>query len=250
MNKPTYLASAVLLFCAFFAQNVQAQTAVSDSSSQQNALNNAVALYNTSIGIQAPIYTGPEYYFYDPHIKGNAYYMDINGFANGSVYYDGTLYNNISVLYDINTDQLVVLFPSRVSKFIAIKERVKSFDFLGGHFINVNADTLAANSGIKSGYYRQLYNGKSEVLGKYSKSIQTTTSNINGVENYFSFSRDFYIKKNNTYHSVGSKGSVLDLFKDKKKEVRKFISANGLDFRANPEEALVKVATYYDHLSN
>ncbi|MEO6981459.1 MAG: hypothetical protein ABI113_23895 [Mucilaginibacter sp.] len=250
MNKPIYLYSAVLLFCAFFGQNARAQTAVSDSSSQQNALNNAVTLYNTSIGIQAPIYTGPEYYFYDPHIKGNAYYMDINGFTKGSVYYDGILYNNMSMLYDINTDQLVVLFPSRVSKFIAIKERVKSFDFLGGHFVNINADTLAANGDVKSGYYRQLYNGKSEVLGKYSKSMQTTTSNTNGVENYFSLSRDFYIKRNNVYHSVGSKGSVLDLFKDKKKEVRKFISANDLDFRANAEESMVKVATYYDHLSN
>jgi hypothetical protein len=250
MNKPIYLFSAVLLFCAFFVQNARAQTTVSDSSSQQNALNNAIALYNTGIDIQAPIYTGPEYYFYDPHIKGNAYYMDINGFTKGSVYYDGTLYNNVSMLYDINTDQLVVLYPSRVSKFIAIKERVKSFDFLGGHFININADTLAANGDVKSGYYRQLYNGRSEVLGKYSKSMQTTTSNTNGVENYFSFSKDFYIKKNNVYHSVGSKGSVLDLFKDKKKEVRKFISANDLDFRGNPEESLVKVATYYDHLSN
>ena len=250
MNKPIYLFSAVLLFCAFFAQNARAQTAVSDSSSQQNALNNAVTLYNTSIGIQAPIYTGPEYYFYDPHIKGNAYYMDINGFTKGSVYYDGTLYSGMSMLYDLNTDQVVVLFPSRVSKFIVIKERVKSFDFLGGHFINVNADSVASNGGLKSGYYRQLYSGKSEVLGKYSKDVQTTTSSTVGIENYFNFSRDFYIRKNNVYHSVGSKGSILDLFKDKKKEVRKFISANGLNFRANPEESLAKVATYYDNLSN
>ena len=238
------------MLCAFFARNAWAQTAPGDSSSQQNALNNAVTLYNTSIGIQAPIYTGPEYYFYDPHIKGNGYYMDINGFTKGSVYYDGTLYNNISMLYDINNDDLVVLYPSRVSKFIAIKERVKTFDYLGGHFINLNADTLAPGGDVKSGYYRQLYNGKSEVLGKYSKTIQTTTSNTNGVENYFSFSKDFYIKKNNVYHSADSKGSVLDIFKDRKKEIRKFISANDLDFHANPEESLVKVATYYDHLSN
>ena len=250
MNKPIYLFSAVLLLCAFFARNAWAQTAPGDSSSQQNALNNAVTLYNTSIGIQAPIYTGPEYYFYDPHIKGNGYYMDINGFTKGSVYYDGTLYNNISMLYDINNDDLVVLYPSRVSKFIAIKERVKTFDYLGGHFINLNADTLAPGGDVKSGYYRQLYNGKSEVLGKYSKTIQTTTSNTNGVENYFSFSKDFYIKKNNVYHSAGSKGAVLDIFKDRKKEIRKFISANDLDFHANPEESLVKVATYYDHISN
>lgn len=250
MNKYTCLFSTVLLFCAFFCQKSLAQTALGDSSSQQNALNNAVTLYNTSLGNQAPIYTGPEYYFYDPHIKGNAYYMDVNGFTKGSVYYDGNLYNNMSMLYDLNLDQVVVLLPSHISKFSLIKERVKSFDFLGSHFINISADTLVNNTALQSGYYNQLYNGKCEVLGKYSKSIQTTTSSITGLENYFSLSKDYYIKKNNVYHSISSQGSLLDILKDKKKELKKYIKANKIAYRENPEDAMVKITTYYDHLSN
>lgn len=250
MSKPIYLSSAVIIFCAIFCQNSSAQAVLSDSSSQQNALNNAVALYNTSLGVQVPVYSGAEYYFYDPHIKGNAYYQDINGFSGGSVYYDGTMYNNLQLLYDVNTDQLVCLFPNRISKFIVIKERVKSFDCLSSHFININVDTLTNNSALESGYYRELYAGKSEVLAKYTKSIQTSTSTSNYVENYFSAKKYFFIKKNSVYHSVGSKGSVLDLFKDKKNELKKYIKANSIDFKENPEEAMMKVASWYDHLSN
>jgi hypothetical protein len=197
-----------------------------------------------------PIYTGPEYYFYDPHIKGTAYFMDVNGFTKGTIYYDGNVYNNIAMLYDINLDQVVVLLPSHISKFSLLKERVKSFDFLGSHFININADTLVNNTTLKSGYYNQLYNGKSELLGKYSKSIQTTTNSLSGVENYFSFSKDYYIKKNNVYVSVGSQGSLLDALKDKKKELKKYIKANNIVYKENPEEAMVKIVTWYDHLSN
>ncbi|MDB4920329.1 hypothetical protein [Mucilaginibacter sp.] len=249
MNKNIYLFSTVLLFCAFFCQNLFAQAALSDSSSQQNALNNAIILYSTSLGNQAPIYTGPEYYFYDPHIKGNAYFKEVNGFTKGSVYYDGILYNNISMLYDLNLDQVVVLLPSHVSKFMLLKERVKSFDFLGAHFININVDTLT-NTVLKSGFYNQLYSGKSELLGKYSKSIQTTTSSITGLENYFSQTKDYYIKKSNVYRSFGSQASLLDVLKDKKKELKKYIKANNIVYNDNPEEAMVKITTYYDHLSN
>src|SRR3569623_578539 len=135
MSKPICQSSAVMIFYAFLGTNCIAQATRGDSSSQQKAFNNAVALYNSALDVQVPVYSGPEYYFYDPHIKGNAYYQDMNGFSKGSVYYDGTMYNNISLLYDVNTDQLVGLFPNKISKFIVQRARVQTFDYLGSHFI-------------------------------------------------------------------------------------------------------------------
>ncbi|HVW96084.1 MAG TPA: hypothetical protein VHA56_08960 [Mucilaginibacter sp.] len=249
MSKYFHPASLVIMCCALFCQRGLAQAALPDSSSQQNALNNAITLYKTSMGIQAPLYSGPEYYFYDPHIKGSAYYMDVNAFSKGSVYYEHTLYNNIDMLYDLNLDEVAALFPNRVSKFILLKSRVNSFDYLGSHFINIDADTLAEDAGLKSGYYRLLYNGRSEILVKYSKSLQTTTSNSNFVENYFSLSKDFYFKRNNIYYNANNRGSVLDVFKDRKKELKKFIKANNLEFKDHPEETMLKIATWYDNLS-
>jgi hypothetical protein len=250
MNKHIFLFPTVLFICVLICRISFAQTAAADSSSRQSALNNAINLYNTALGNQAPIFTGEEYNFYDPHIKGTAYFQDINGFTDGAVFYDGTLYKHILMMYDLNTDQVAVVLPNHISRFSLIKERVKSFDFLNNHFININADSLHSNVITKSGYYNQLYNGKIEILGRYSKNIQTTTSSLNGLESYFTASNDYYLKRNGIYHKIGSQGSLLDVLKDKKKELKQAIKADKLRYKDNPEAAMVKIATWYDHLTN
>jgi hypothetical protein len=250
MRKPIYLSMMMCLACAVISKKSFAQVARTDSSSQQNALNNTLTLFYSSIGDQSPLYNGPEYYFYDPLIKGNAYFADVNAFAPGSVFYDGLFFNGVPMLYDLYTDKVVVLLYNHFSKFSLIQERVKSFDFLNHHFININADTLNINSIIKSGFYDELYNGKSQVLVKRSKNIQTTTGGQAGPESYFNPSIDYYLRKSNTYYSFSSQGSMLSILKDKKKELQQYIRANQIKFRKDPEEAMVKIASYYDHLTN
>lgn len=250
MRKCTCLSIALCLICILVGKNSFAQAAPGDSSSQQNAFNNAVILYNTSLGNQSPIYNGPEYYFYDPTIKGNAYFMDINAFTPGAIYYDGAYYTGVPMLYDLYSDDVAVLLYNHFSKFSLRKDKVRSFDFLGHHFVNIDADTAKGTSGIKSGFYDELYNGKSEVLVKRSKSIQTNTGGTLGAERYFSPSKDLYFKKNNTFYSISSQGSLINILKDKKNEIQQYIKANQIRFRSDPEEAMVKIAMYYDHLTN
>ncbi len=250
MRKPIYLSLIVSLTCAVISQKSFAQVARTDSSSQQNALNNTLTLFYSSIGNQSPLYNGPEYYFYDPIIKGNAYFSNVNAFTPGSIFYDGLLFNGVPMLYDIYSDKVVVLLYNHFSKFSLIQERVKSFDFLDHHFININADTLNVNAVVKSGFYDELYNGKSQVLVKRSKNMQTTTGGLEGPESYFDPAVSYYIRKNNIYYSFSSQGSMLTVLKDKKKELQQYIRANQINFRKEPEEAMVKIASYYDHLTN
>src|SRR6185437_12572390 len=73
-------------------KNTFAQISIADSSSQQNGFKNAISVFNKSLGEESPIYNGPEYSFYPPIYKGNAYFMDINSFTSGSIYYDGILF--------------------------------------------------------------------------------------------------------------------------------------------------------------
>lgn len=250
MNKNHCLFLTGVLFLTLVSPVAWAQTAVTDSSAQPVAFQAAVNVYNAQLGSNLPLYSGPEYNLYDPHITGTAYYQDVNTFTKGTVRYDGYLYYNVPMIYDLNLDQLAILLPNGVSKITLLKERVKAFDFIGCHFVHIVADSLAANSGLSSGYYRQLYAGTTELLGKYSKSIQTTTSMTTGLESYFSFSKNYYIKHNNVYvHISGSQGSLLDVLKDKKKELKQFIKSGKIVYKDEPEAAMVKILNYYDHLS-
>jgi hypothetical protein len=250
MRKCVYLFLLIAFILEAASKKSFAQAAPKDSSSQQYAFNSAVSHFNNSLGDESRLYNGPEYSFYDPTITGNAYFMDVKAFTQGAVFYDGALFTGVPMLYDLYDDKVVVLHYNNFSKFTLLTEKVASFDFLNHHFININADSISNNTaGLKSGYYDQLYNGKTKVLVKRSKSIQRISGGTSDYEKFFDPAKDFYIKKNKTYYSVSSQGSLLNVFKDRKKDLEQYMKSNQMKYRTDPEQTMVKVAAYYDHLS-
>lgn len=249
MRKPISLTLSFCLFCVFAFNSIFAQSKPVDSTSQQHAFNNAINQFYASQGNQSPLFNGSEYYFYDPRIKGTAYFMDVNAFTNGTVLYDGVWYYNVQMLYDIFKDQVVVLLFNNFSKLSLVNEKVQSFDFLDHHFKNINSDTIANKAELKSGIYDELYNGKTEILVRREKNIQTSSGGLSGPESYFNAYKNYFLKKGKNYFSFSGQGSLLDLLKDKKKELQAYIKSSNLKFRKDPEEAMVKIANYYDQIS-
>jgi hypothetical protein len=249
MKRCIFLYLIICFINIIVPKNTLAQVTIVDSASNQKAFNGALNVFNAGIGEQLPIYNGIEYNFYPPIYKGNAYYMDVNAFTTGAVYYDGLYFRNVPMLYDIYVDKIAVLAYNHFSKFSLLNERVKSFDFLGHHFVNILPDTSENNSTIKAGFYDEIYSGKLEVLVKTVKNIQNRPGSTE-YESYFSTVMDFFLKKNNVYYKVGSEGAFLSVLKDKKSELEQYIKSNNIKFRKNPEEAMVKIASYYDHLTN
>jgi len=220
-----------------------------DSVSRDQLIENTIVAFNSAIGEQARLYNGPEYDIYEPFIKGNAYFNDNKEFVTGNVEYDGFKFKDASMLYDMHKDVLVVLSANKVSKIALIKERLSNFDMAGHHFVNINADTLAKSSNIASGIYDELYGGKSRVLVKRRKNLQEAGNLSGAIETYFNSLKETFLLHNGVYTSVGSKGSVLDVFKDKKEELRRYIKSDNIDFKKNQELAITMVATYYDRLT-
>jgi hypothetical protein len=152
-------------------------------------------------------------------------------------------------MYDVFGDQLVVLLYNKFSEYTLIKDKVSSFDLNGHHIINIDSLALPANAAIKAGFYDEVYKGKLQALVKRSKNNQTTSS-TSTLESYFNASIDYYLKKNNVYYTVNSKGELLDVLKDRKKDIQQFIRTQQLNYRKDPVEALAKIAAYYDQITN
>ena len=238
-----------VIFCVQISNSFAQNLYVTDSASNYPALSNAVSILNSAIGNGSRLYNGPEYYFYNPLVKGNAYFMDVITFSSGAVYYDGVLYSGVPMLYDIYKDEVVVLLYNHFSKFSLLENKLSSFDFLGHHFINVNADTLVSNQVLRSGIYDQLYSGKSQVLAKRSKDIQTNTSSQT-VESYFNARKTaYFIKIKKLFYTFSSQKSLLEVLKDHKKQLQQFIKSGNLKYRNSPEEVMVKITAYYDQLN-
>ncbi|MDN3550522.1 hypothetical protein [Mucilaginibacter aquaedulcis] len=239
----------ILISFVLVGNSAWGQTEYGDTSTQQIALNHIKDVYNTAIGEQSRLYNGPEYDVYNPVIKGNANFLDKDDFVSGSVIYDGIFYKDVPIIYDINRNLVVARLYNKFSKYILLSERLQSFDILNHHFIHVRVDSLNTNAGINDGFYDQVYKSGLEVLAKRSKSILSTSGTIT-LETYFSAtSHSFYLKKDNNYYGIGSQNALLNILKDKKKELLQYIKANKIKFKKTPEDAIVAIATRYDELS-
>lgn len=238
---------ALIIIMAFGAACAQAQSPTADTTAFTQKVRYAVDYYNRNISEQSEIYNGPEYNFLPRATKGTPYFEDRFEFTNANIKYNGTWYNGVSVLYDTFKDVLVAVQPVNQAQFILHKEYLAEFDLFGHHFVHLNAIS-SENASINDGYYDQLYAGKTVVLCKYSK-VKTETVTAQGVEVVFDDKQSFYIKKGATIYSVNSKGSVLNAFKDKKKELNAYLSRNHIDYKENKGLAIARLAAYYDQIS-
>jgi hypothetical protein len=135
--------------------------------------------------------------------------------------------------------------------YTLLNTKVHDFTFDNHHFVRLDADSIRNdNSGISGGFYDQLYGGKIEILAKRVKSIQNSSTTEVVPETSFTSRDEYYLRKGDTYYKIGSQRSVLSVLKDKKSLLQQYLRQNNIRFNDNPEDAMAKMASYYDHLSN
>lgn len=239
MTKPYLLLTAVCVVVLFnfgFAQQLP------DSAAYNATLN----FYIESSGEQSEIYNGYEYSDIRADI-GSVYFLDNKQFTMATLVYNGSVYKNIPVLYDALNDLLISKRPNSPVKYVMVSDRVASFQIGSHRFIRVaKADVKDA---AKERYYEELYNGKSSVIAKRSKIRSEILSRGEGLRISFENDDLIYIKKGGVFYPVKSRGDVLKLFKDKEDALKAYIKSAALSFGEKKEEAIVKLANYYDQLS-
>ena len=220
------------------------------SSTTNEALANAVNLYETAIGRNSRIFTGS--YYYDKNywgIGGDPFF--VNNYWNvGTIIYEGQQYDSISIRYDIYRDLLLIKYIDKNGHVAPIqlhKSKVEEFMIMGHHFIYTEEDTL---SGIKTGFLDLLYNGdKAKVFAKRRKEVSRTQIANDIVRGYF-VNDKFYIKKDQNYYEVKGKKSLLEVLADKKNEIKAFLKENRALFKKDHERQLVESVEYYNSMVN
>jgi hypothetical protein len=245
MKSP--LIKPAILIALFFtvANNAIAQGLQADTSKPLEA--EMVVLYNQIFTPQLHLYNGKEYRGYNTRFSENTPYFVNSSLFNGTVIYDGSSYQDVPMQYDMVADDLIILNYNKISKIRLIKDKVRSFTMLGHTFINLPPDSVAS-TGLAEGFYDLLYIGKTSVLARRTKNIQTFYASTTETK---VFSKDqYYVRKNGKYFSVSSKSSFLNQLSDKKKEIKQYIKDNRIKFRKNFENAMVKIMGYYNQLTN
>ena len=230
----------------FFCFKANAQYNESDSMLYKKAKEYAVSLYHENIKNESGLYNGSQYVVYAQTIQDGIPFFEITQPSSGNVTYWGVEYKNVPLLYDILKGEIITIVPSTNYLIKLNTEKVSSFEVLNHKFIRIAKDS--SNKNIKTGFYDVLYDGQTAV---YKKEIKTLNEDLSSgkLRTFILDENAFFIKKNNVFFTVSNKSSLLDILKDKKKEVQEFIRKNKLKIRKDKDNALPKIAAFYDEIS-
>jgi hypothetical protein len=241
-----YTRCLITLFITAFCSRTFAQYKQVDTASADRVSENMVDYFNKAVGQQSRIFTGPMFDPYKFVSKTNANFNDTTGFTTGTITYEGILYKDVPLIYNIERDLVESVLYNNFSVYTLQSERVEDFDIWGHHFIRLVPDSL--NKQMDIGFYDELYHKKLQILVRREKSIQeeTTTTTIHYV---FTPRTNYYIKKRGLYYNINSQGKLLDVLKDKKKELKQFLKDKSIRYKDNPEQNMVLLVAYYDQLT-
>ena len=228
----------VVLCCAIqsFGQQLPLDTTFLAS-----ARANQVKLYTEFIHGQTRLNNGSEYRDYLSHNEEHPYF-GVDDWAYGTIIYDEEIYENVPMFYDLSRDKVISEHSLNGAKLELISEKI-SFFTLGTHtFVRLAADEART---ITSGFHERLYDGKTKVYVRREKSLQQKVESNNIIFKFDEKNR-VYIQKNGVYYAVKSKNSVLEVFNDRKQEVRTFMKKNGRITKNDRENAIARVAAFYD----
>lgn len=233
-----------LLFGLFSLPSSFSQS-IKNNLETDSQLKNAIHLYTHFTDGNAPIFNGPQYIYYIFKMEGDPYFVT-GSYSKGWVGYNGHVYNPVSIFYDIERNQLVLLNSDSLSNIIMHNEFIDSFYLLGHTFISLKEDHK--QNLYNTGFYDLLYNGRVQLLARRIKNKQIKINDLTVIRVFYSADR-FYIHRDGIYYLVSNKKDVFRLMADKKNDIKKMMRRKHIKLRRKTfESSLVEVAAFYDQL--
>lgn len=216
-----------------------------DSTAHGKEIAFAVAAYKDATRQSQNLYNGRQYYVYDNRSEEHQFF-EFRKWHNGVLMYDGQRFDSIPMLYDIFKDELIIKHFNG-DHLLLQSEKIDYFNVDNHSFERLEAGK-DINEQMRTGFYDVLYNGKSRTIVRRYKTRQEKIVDKMVVALYPQ-KNNFYIKKGDHYHSVGSKKATLNLFPEYKRELRKVLKDEKIKFRKNREVAIVRMVETYDKLA-
>ncbi|ALJ00252.1 hypothetical protein [Rufibacter tibetensis] len=205
-----------------------------------------IKLYKQGINQESHLYNGPEYVDYRrPARDGHQFFIQDEK-SLGKVYYDGAHYEEVPMLYDMVTDEVVIVVNGFLLQKL-VNEKVTSFELRGHTFVRHVAQDSSNENALKTGFYDVFKAGNTNLLVKRIKLKERVIEDNKDVERY-SPQDKFFLQSGNTYKEVKSKSSVYKVFNDKRRELKRYARAQKLNFRKQREASILALVLHYETL--
>ncbi len=235
------------LTTVLFFLNGNCQTAYSsDSVFYHNAISNVKATFFSALKEKSNLYNGAAYDAYGHGASGTPFFI-ADTIVKGPVFYDGFLYEDVPLKYDMVNDELLSTYYYDNSLLRLVKNKVGYF-YIGGHYF-IRLDENEKNLADPSGFCELLYNDKKTlVLAKRTKKLQLS-ANAEDRSSVFVQYNQYFVYKDNQYLPVNSEGDLIKIFNDKAQEIKNFMRGKKIRYKKNTEQAIVTVASFYNGLT-
>lgn len=233
-------AHAIISFLLAGHCYLHAQESFTADSLLQLAERHAMQGYDRQLIKQSDLYTGVQTQGYLPSMEGNPY-LGTLGFQKGWLYYQGRLYENIPIQYDLVANKLLILHYNKIFRFEAIDQRLDSFYTSGHRFVH-----LRGQSSMPEGYYEKLYDGHRKIWLLRQKIISEEV-NRDGIRRWVSEEkRRIYLNDSAGSMEIGSKHALLRYVGNQKSAVRKHLRQKRLRFRKNAPATVVEAIRFFE----
>ncbi|MFC0776049.1 hypothetical protein [Terrimonas alba] len=199
------------------------------------------AFYFANQGETLAIHNGRVFLGY-PGIVGDAFYPS-TAFQKGSILFDGTWYHDVSIMYDIYQDDVILLHPGS-TPIRLFSGRIAQFSFDGLNFVRLNADK---DHVLKPGFYQHLVEGNATILVHRSKKIEENIVDMR-VERKFVSATRYFILRDGAYHPIHRQKFLFDILKVNRQAIIKHLKSQGIRYKDDQEKAIIAIAQYYNQL--
>ena len=242
MRKTGVTLASFLLFILFLPRRCEAQSPPIDS----NALKSAILTYIHSNAAEAQLYNGILYPGYDRQAQGHPFFLS-DGFITGSVDYDGILYPELPLSYDLEKDILIIPNKQRNTTIQLLTEKLSGFAIDGHSFIYLSPDSGAVNPPAP-GFYEVLYKGSTTALVHHRKLLKAGV-HTEDPSNYIQYD-DWYLEQHDHYQAIRNNSSIISAFRKQNRPLKEYLKKNRLNFRKAPAAAIAGAAEFYSRSTN
>ena len=228
----------VVFIFFFIIGNAHAQGAKQDTIFLSSSIKNTRALYTKWLSVQSLLYNGKSPKKYEDDILDLVPFY-LPDWEDGTVYYDGELYEAVPLMYDLVSDKVIVSQARSYSEIELISSKVERFTIRDNFFVHLRTP------GLEDGFYQLLYDGGTKLFVRRKKIIEDNIAAGKVVHEVSAVDRYFIYKEGN-YTPVKKLSSVLNVLADKAKELKSYSKKNRLDFRNKKESSLMLLVRHYD----
>src|SRR6266700_8338198 len=166
--KPLHI---LICSCALlFSLPASAQLLLTDSAIYRQSVDSLLAVYKNQVGTTLHLYNGSRYIRQGLSGAGTPFFLS-DSLLKASLYYDGCLYNDADLHYDLLNDEIVINDYTQNVPVRLVTGKIKYFTILNHRFLRLVTDSIH-DPLLKTGFYEYFPIGKGAVLVKREKKLE------------------------------------------------------------------------------